>query len=305
MTMGKRFYAAMVAGVALGFGGETLMAVDEVRVESAGLALIDEATISAPQSGRLADVPVREGTRIASGDQLARLDCEEQEVELRRLKTEALAAKQLAADDTAVRIAQKELELAELEWQRAVDLNRNFPNTVSVAQLERLKLTRDREQLEVEQADRELKMAELKAEVAQRLVEVAEVKLRERTLTAPLDGMVVEVHRQPGEWVQAGEPLVRVLRVDRLQAEGYVPAKDLAVSLEGQKATMLVPLPAGGDTRYEGTVTFVSPEANPVNGVVKVLVEIKNHDGRLRAGYLGTLLIHVDSPPADSQVLAQ
>ena len=55
---------------------------------------------------------------------------------------------------------------------------------------------------------------------------------------------------------------------------------------------------AEGQREFRGVVTFVSPEANPVNGQVRVLAEIENTGGKLRPGLVGTLAL--EGPPSGS-----
>ena len=54
--------------------------------------------------------------------------------------------------------------------------------------------------------------------------------------------MVVQIKRHRGEWVQAGESVVRVLRLDRLRAEGFVPQAARRVAV-GRPVTVQVDLP--------------------------------------------------------------
>ena len=38
------------------------------------------------------------------------------------------------------------------------------------------------------------------------------------------------VQKQPGEWVQAGEPVLRIARMDLLRVEGFVSAAEYNAS---------------------------------------------------------------------------
>jgi macrolide-specific efflux system membrane fusion protein len=85
---------------------------------------------------------------------------------------------------------------------------------------------------------------------------------------------------------------VRVLRVDRLRVEGFVPVKQLPGELEGRRVTLTVDLPGKPGAIFDGSVVFVSPEVNPVNGQVRVWAEVENPKLLLRPGIRGSLAIH-------------
>jgi multidrug efflux pump subunit AcrA (membrane-fusion protein) len=56
-------------------------------------------------------------------------------------------------------------------------------------------------------------------------------------------------------------------------------------------------LPGNKEAQFTGRVTFVSPEANPINRQVKVIAEFDNQDGRLKAGLPAKMTIRPGSPP--------
>jgi multidrug efflux pump subunit AcrA (membrane-fusion protein) len=80
-----------------------------------------------------------------------------------------------------------------------------------------------------------------------------------------------------------------------LRATGFVGLDQLRYPLEGQTATLRVALSSHEEAAFTGRVTFVSPEANPINRQVKLIAEFDNLEGRLRAGLPAKMTIHVDS----------
>ena len=62
--------------------------------------------------------------------------------------------------------------------------------------------------------------------MAEAEVQAAEANLERRRITAPLDAVVVELSRHEGEWAQVGDPVMRLVRIDRLRVEGFLNAKD-------------------------------------------------------------------------------
>ena len=83
--------------------------------------------------------------------------------------------------------------------------------------MDRLRLIVERASLEVEQADREFEIAEFTRQIKASQHQAAEEKVQRHRITAPLSGMVVQVNRRRGEWVEPGEMVMRILRLDRLK----------------------------------------------------------------------------------------
>src|SRR5262249_21730328 len=94
-----------------------------------------------------------------------------------------------------------------------------------------------------------------------------------------------------GEWVEPGQTVLRILQMDPLRVEGFVPARQLTVDPTGRPARLSIDLPGRPGSEFLGRVSFVSPGVNPVNGQVRIWVEVANADLRLRPGLQGRLTI--------------
>ncbi|MEO1530323.1 MAG: HlyD family efflux transporter periplasmic adaptor subunit [Planctomycetota bacterium] len=217
----------------------------------------------------------------------------------------SMAQISVAKSENEVRIAAAERAeaVAKNEWSRATLAREKFIDSVSQSELESLRLKYEQAQLERIQAsfDRRLdqiksdadesatKVAELAADRAEVQRQVAasqpallrlDVKAKSETLavrklnldrhqvTAPMPGQVVEVYRRRGEWVRPGDPMFRVVNLERLHAEGFL------TGTTAPKRGTVVTLHAG-DRQTEGKVIFVSPERDSVSGESRFLVELK------------------------------
>jgi len=282
----------VVLAVSICSWGTAAGGTERIRLESVGITLLEKADVPAREAGVLAEVLVREGKQVAAGEALAQLDDLDGQLQLKKARIQRQTAAQLAANDVKIRLARKALELAEVDMKRAQESIERFPMSVTQSQLDRLKL-------EIEQGEREIEAARLALESAENDVAMATASLERRKIVAPIAGTVVELKRRKGEWVQPGETVVRLLRIDRLRAEGFLQVAQLRGDLTGRPVVLQVALPDGARD-YPGVVTFVSPEANPVNGQVRVLAEVENPDRKLRPGLVGTLLI--EGPAANPAI---
>ena len=271
------------------------LAAAEVQVSSVLVKLLDEVEVPAREAGVLENVTVREGQMVEAGAPLAHVDDAAAKFDWRRAQTELLAARKQAESDVKVRFARKSLEVAEAELRRAIDSQRRFAQSVSESEMDRLRLTVQKTELEIEQAQLELELAQAATEAKLIDVKSAEHSIRQRQVVAPLTGFVAEVDRSQGEWVQPGQTVARILRLDRLRAEGVVDAKRVNGRLKGREARLTVKID-GKPAEFNGVVTYVSPEIDPVNGQVRIWAEIENPQLTLRPGLHGSMTIAGDAP---------
>ena len=202
-----------------------------------------------------------------------------------------------------VRFARKSLEVSEAELQRALDSVEDYPKSISATELDRLKLTVERTRLEIEQAEHNMAMAKLTADLKQNEYETSQNKLNRQTIQAPIAGVVAQVYRHTGEWVEPGQQVVRILRLDRLRVEGFVSVEQLDSFPVGSPIELHLALRKQVPETFSGHLVHVSPEVDPVNGQVRVWADVENADMRLKPGMRGTMVIvPADTPGLDAEM---
>jgi multidrug resistance efflux pump len=79
-------------------------------------------------------------------------------------------------------------------------------------------------------------------------------------VTSPLAGEVIEVLKHAGEWVNAGDPVVHVVRLDTLRVEGFVNAAEHSpASVRDRPVRVSVTVGPGETAEFTGRVVFVRP----------------------------------------------
>lgn len=266
------------------FAGNEPSSVIEIR--EAQLTLIEHADVSAREGGVLHQILVLEGATVAAETPIAILDDQDAKLMRQRAETEFEMARTLAGNNLRVRFAKKTLEVAKAELKRSLESVEKFPKSVSGTELDRLKLLADKAELDVDQSEFEMAQAKLTAQLKKHDLDRATLVWERRTIKAPFTGVIVQMKRQKGEWVDAATPVARLIRLNRLRAEGFVSSAVAPAKLVGRSATFLVE-----GTQHKGTLTFVHPEIDPVNQQVRVWAEIDNADLTLRPGQTGILTI--------------
>lgn len=269
------------------------LAAEEIVVPGALVTLLEEVLVPAREEGVLGELPIQPGDAVRSGELLGRIVDDRLELAEQRAEYELKIAEKDAQNRLPVLLAEKSREVARAELERAQKSDQEFRGSVSQSELDKLALALDQASLQLQQAQHELEMAELSVDLKRNALQIAQAEINRRILTAPFDGIVVDVNRRVGEWVTPGDAVVRVLRYDRLRVEGFVPINAYRQVRRDTAARFQVADEKGNTTSFPGRVTFVSPEFDPVNKQTRVWAEIDNSDGRLQPGTRGTLLLLV------------
>ena len=109
----------------------------------------------------------------------------------------------------------------------------------------------------------------------------ARERLLLRTIRSPIDGVVVDVDIEAGEYVHELE-IIKLAGIDPLVVEVIVPIESLGDVGIGSRATVLPQAPF--DSERETTVTVVDQVVDAATGTVGVRLELKNGDHALPAG---------------------
>lgn len=122
--------------------------------------------------------------------------------------------------------------------------------------------------------------------------DLARLALQEAEIRAPFDGVVSLRHVKIGNTIQSGSPAFRVTRMDRLEAQIFVPERDIDKLASGQPATLTVD--AWPDRRFTGHILRVNPVVDATTGTVKVTVAMAPGQPELRPGMFGRVEIVYD-----------
>jgi len=275
----------------------TVLADDApLKIDSVVLGLIEQVEVPARERGVLSHVHVREGQLVEAGTLLAQIDDRKVQLEKGRAQYDLKLAREQAENTAKLRLAKKSLELAELELRRAKEAVTRYRKAVSQSERDKLQLEVDTATLQIEEAERELSQARIVVEQRESDVRIAENDVQRRRIVSPIDGIVVQLNHRQGEWVEPGKPVIRVVRIDRLRAEGFLDARHLSGSLQGRAVKLLVEIPGHGETQFAGVLRFVSPEVDPIDGKTRMWAEVENDELLLRPGLRGSLLIDRSSP---------
>ena len=122
---------------------------------------------------------------------------------------------------------------------------------------------------------------ETEAHLLQLELREVEERLEERTIRSPLDGVIVERHLSPGEYVHQNE-ILTLAQVDPLRVEVSMPVRMYGVIKVGMTGRVRWEVPGVGEQAAK--VTVVDPVVDAASGTIGVRLELPNPRRQLPAG---------------------
>lgn len=281
------------------------------QVELAGTLISpDQAKVSSEVAGRVQEILVEMGQEVQPGQVLVKLDPRELDLALRQAEgllrqTEAqLGMDGLRLNDpppdeeiSTIRTAIANRDDAHAQAARAGQLIKKglIAKADYDTAMTRVKVTEAAYQAAVET------VASLKATLQQRRAayELAQKKLSDAVIRAPIGGLISERLVQPGEFIPQNVPVVTIVQMNPLKLKTAVQERYAALMRPGLNAQFKVEsLP---DVVFPGRVAFVSPSVDQTTRTFAVEILVDNNDRRLKPGFFTKGVIHTQK---DENVLA-
>jgi RND family efflux transporter MFP subunit len=212
-----------------------------------------EAALRAQVGGAVLRVLADQGTRVAAGTVLARIDD-------RTMRDAFLSARSL------VTMAQSTAQQAERDLERA----QRLAQAGAIAE-------RDLEQARWNNTSAQSQLADAQARLT-----LAQKQLDDAQVRAPFAGIVSVRSVSEGDVVQPGSPLFTLVDPSSMRFEASVPAAQLGMVRSGAPVTFTVTGYPG--RRFEGRVARINPTADAATGQVRIVVSVPNASGSLVGG---------------------
>lgn len=220
--------------------------------------------LSLSVSGVVAKVPVTEGDFVEANDLLIALEQDLERLELQRLELMLKETEILQASAERLALIGEQARLARQLYEESRSISRDELNAL---EMQHIMLKAEHVSLRLQKEREALDFA------------IGQGSLDKRNLRAPHPGFITRITVKPGEWAQAGDPIVEL--VD--STESFI-----RFSLPNQRAqSLLLNDPISFEVegvRAEGYISFISPVADPASGLVEVQVSFDNTEGRIRPG---------------------
>ncbi|ABC20901.1 HlyD family secretion protein [Rhodospirillum rubrum] len=261
-----------------------------------------EITLAAPLGGRIETVLIEEGAVVEAGQPLARIDSPTLAPALSEARMRAAGA-QAAQAEIAAPLAEAEAAMAAAhqEMERALVLqSRRQMSRQSVEQRrqgeEAARVALAEITARAEAIDREKTLAEAEVSRLKALMEGAEIR-------APIGGQVLYRLVEPGDRLEAGDPVFTLLDPAKVFMTFFLDAENAGRVPKGAEARIV--LEDHPDRVLAATLAFIAPDARVPSGVggsAAPMVRVKAHLvpdpmglplGNLRTGLSGHAFVRL------------
>jgi len=240
---------------------------ETITVKNATVYFIEDARVPAQEEGILREVSARDGQPVAKGDVLAQIDDTLVKLQHDVANAELAVAKRKSEDDIGIRYAKKAAAVNRADYIRLREANERLHGTVPQADIELARLKWDQFELQAEKSLSDQIIAGLEMKVSEAKMTAAEEHIARSQIKAPWEGVVYRVLRFTGDWVKPGDPVLHMIRMDKLRITCEINAlKYSRQDVIGQPVTVRVALPGGSTETFTGRIAHCSPmiEANDV-----------------------------------------
>jgi HlyD family secretion protein len=255
---------------------------DNAAILASGTVEATQAELGFQASGRLETITVREGDQVTAGTQFANLDQSELLAQREVARAQVAAAKaglsellagsrkeEIAHARAALSVAMEKRDYAARDVERLAPLAEQSlisrqaydqqRTNLSVSQGEVAKAKEDLQILVTGPRAEKIEAQRAALAQAQATVERIDAMLAQTVLKAPFTGTVTVRHREPGEALQPGTPVVTVRNFDDRWVRVYIPGDEVGNLTLNQPATITAD--ANPNAQYKGTISYIASVA--------------------------------------------
>jgi RND family efflux transporter MFP subunit len=236
--------------------------------------------VSSKVNGRLEDVTVRIGDRVAKGALLAKVEARE----IQEQVNQAQASFEVAR--ATVRQREADLKFAQTNLDRSRSL---FERQLLPRQ------TLDDADARHQSAQAQLELAKAQFNQAQSRLDELKITLSATEIRSPVNGFVGKRLLDPGAFVSSNTTVVSMVQIDRVRLVANVVEKDLRRVRVGSPADVEVDAFPG--EIFHGRVARLAPVLDPATRTAQMEVEVANGDFRLKPGMYSRVRLTVATKP--------
>jgi RND family efflux transporter MFP subunit len=222
--------------------------------------------VSSAVPGLLETVTVDRGDVVKKGQTLATLESSAEKAAMDVLRARATMESAIKTGQARLELSTRSLSRNEGMFQKAL---------IAAEKMDEIETTRRLAELTLLAATDNRRLAELE-------LRRATAELTRRTLTSPINGVVLERLLAPGEFARDEQPVLKMVQLDPLRVEVFAPVALLGSITVGQQADVVLQAPVNGT--YSARVTVVDRVVDAASGLFGVRLDLPNRDNRVPAG---------------------
>lgn len=260
-----------------------------IKLKSPGEAVTNmQIDMKSEVAGPIKSIRIKESQHVRKGEVLLELDDQEYQLDLEnkeavRLKmlSEILLKKKYIvagtdqghSSDQNVRSARDQYEQISDMYQKGLISREEFENR-----------TRDLEILLIESGEMQDEVLAAAQGLTQAEIEVKKARLNvgKCLIRAPFSGIVTDIQISPGEHLNSGADLFKLVNIGRIQVHAKVLESEIGKMAVGREVDLR--FSAFPVDVLKGTVQAISPIINPEDKTCKVIIDVDNRDEKIKPG---------------------
>lgn len=293
--MNKRILLAAAAAALL-----TACGNKDVDYDASGVFETTEVIVSSRGTGEIVSLNIEEGQTVAANQPLGELDMTQLVLKKQQLSAgkDAATSRRL---NTATQVASLRQQIANLRSEQARFRALLNDGAATQKQVDKIgyqiatlqqQLSAADEQVTTSNRSIEGQSAGFDAQIGQ-----VDDMIEQAVITSPINGVILSKYAEAGEYAVPGRALFKVADVSEMKLRAYVTADQLTGLKIGQKVKVYADRGTDDRREYEGTVSWISSEAEFTpktiqtrdersNLVYAVKITVKN-DGLIKRGMYG------------------
>lgn len=226
---------------------------------------IESVELPSQESAAIASLEVHENDSVTAHQIVAKLEGKIAELEKSAAGLQAQHAAMEASDDYDIRLAEVIVEETELQ----ADLYEEMASkgTASPSEFRQRHLATIQAKVKLTQSKAAKVKRELQSKLTQSAVVLSQYKLDRFSLRSPISGTVTRIDHRPGEWVQAGTTVLKIIRLDELRIDCFVDLDQVDPASLLNKTVKVVSKRGASETILAGRISSFDPEVSSTNKV--------------------------------------
>jgi len=230
-----------------------LVAKSSIDLPLCVVELIEDVDVAARQAGVLKELSLKQGQYVLADAEVGRVDDLMAQRGLEQASARLKLAQAKASNDKVIQFYYQTETYYYNKYQKEKGLSNAAKSTIEEYAHENAKARNQKEQAQHAKTEAEL---EVKVELAN--VNNAKDLVERHKIFSPIEGHVFKIYKPKGSWVNAGDPVFRIIRMNKLQVKGFVNAKEYdRHEVFSQDVSVTVNLARGQTVQLKGKVTYV------------------------------------------------
>lgn len=275
----------------------------ETSYDASGVFEVTEVIVSARGAGTIEQLSVSEGDQVAAGTPLGYIDTLQLDLQRKQLSASLSATDSRQLDENR-QLASLRQQLANLRSEQSRFQQLVNENAAPRKQLDDINYQIDVVEKQISATAEQIGSANTSTRgqttgiVAQ--IDQINARIADCVISSPISGTILSKFAEAGEYATPGKPLFKVGDISRMRLRAYITASQLTELKIGDRVKVYADQGDSGRKEYDGTVTWISDEAEFTpktiqtrdersNLVYAIKIDVDNRDGLIKRGMYGDI----------------